>query len=62
MEIRKATKNDIQIIQKHAGPLPASGFFCAGEIGPIGGNNFLHGFTESIAFFYPSENRENNKL
>jgi len=48
--------HDIQLIQEQVGPsLPASGFFCAGEIGPIGGNNFLHGFTDSIAFFYPSE-------
>jgi small ligand-binding sensory domain FIST len=45
--------HDINIIQKHIGPVPAAGFFCAGEIGPIGGNNFLHGFTDSIGLFYP---------
>ncbi len=28
---------------------PAGGFFCAGEIGPVGGRNFLHGFTATIA-------------
>ena len=28
---------------------PAAGFFCAGEIGPVGGRNFLHGFTATIA-------------
>jgi small ligand-binding sensory domain FIST len=28
-----------------------AGFNCAGEIGPIGGKNFLHGFTASIALF-----------
>jgi small ligand-binding sensory domain FIST len=28
-----------------------AGFFCAGEIGPVGGKNFLHGFTASIAVF-----------
>ena len=27
---------------------PAGGFFCAGEIGPVGGRNFLHGFTASM--------------
>jgi small ligand-binding sensory domain FIST len=31
--------------------LPVAGFFAAGEIGPVGGKNFLHGFTASIAFF-----------
>ena len=28
-----------------------AGMFCAGEIGPIGGRSFLHGFTASIALF-----------
>ena len=28
---------------------PAGGFFCAGEIGPVGGRNFLHGFTATMA-------------
>ncbi len=48
-------KHDIAIIQKHIGDIPAAGFFCAGEIGPVGGNNFLHGFTSSIALFYPGQ-------
>jgi len=30
---------------------PAGGFFCAGEIGPVGGRNFLHGFTATVAVF-----------
>lgn len=30
---------------------PIAGVFCAGEIGPIGARNFLHGFTASIALF-----------
>ncbi len=30
---------------------PAGGFFCAGEIGPVGGRNFLHGFTATIGVF-----------
>src|SRR3989338_3113656 len=46
---------DISTIQKRVGPVPAAGFFCAGEIGPVGGSNFLHGFTNSIALFYPEE-------
>ena len=31
--------------------VPVGGFFCAGEIGPVGGRNFLHGFTATLAVF-----------
>jgi small ligand-binding sensory domain FIST len=31
--------------------VPAGGFFCAGEIGPVGGRNYLHGFTATLAVF-----------
>lgn len=31
--------------------VPAAGLFCAGEIGPVGGRNFLHGFTATVAVF-----------
>jgi small ligand-binding sensory domain FIST len=31
------------------GPVPLAGFFAAGEIGPVGGRNFIHGFTASMA-------------
>jgi small ligand-binding sensory domain FIST len=30
---------------------PSAGLFCAGEIGPVGGRNFLHGFTATVAVF-----------
>lgn len=30
---------------------PLAGMFCAGEVGPVGGRNHLHGFTASIALF-----------
>lgn len=33
--------------------LPVAGFFCAGEIGPVGGRNFVHGFTASVAILRP---------
>jgi small ligand-binding sensory domain FIST len=48
----KEHNHDIRIIQQHLGPVPAAGFFCAGEIGPVAGINFLHGFTNSMALFY----------
>ena len=33
------------------GQIPVAGFFCEGELGPVGGQNFLHTFTASIALF-----------
>ncbi len=54
MNLFNEHNHDIRIIQHHIGPIPAAGFFCAGEIGPVGGINFLHGFTNSMALFYPT--------
>lgn len=31
--------------------LPLAGFFAQGELGPVGGKNFIHGFTASAALF-----------
>lgn len=36
---------DSEMVHRRIGPLPISGFFCNGEIGPIGGTTFLHGYT-----------------
>ena len=43
--------HDTGLIDAHLGPVALAGAFCAGEIGPIGGRNFLHGFTASLALF-----------
>ena len=43
--------HDTGAIEEWLGPVPLAGAFCAGEIGPIGGRNFLHAFTASIALF-----------
>ena len=43
--------HDAGLIDQLLGPIPAAGAFCAGEIGPVGGRNFLHGFTASLALF-----------
>ncbi len=40
---------DISAITSCFRGLDVAGFFCAGEIGPIGGRNFLHGHTASLA-------------
>lgn len=37
------------------GNVPLAGFFCNGEIGPVGGKTFLHGFTASIALLVPRD-------
>ncbi len=42
---------DIDVIQAILDDVPLAGFFCAGEIGPIGGKNFLHGHTASLVLF-----------
>ena len=49
--------HDARAIAQHCGSLPVAGFFCAGEVGPIGRRNFLHGHTASIAFFRPAADR-----
>lgn len=43
--------HDAGMVEKLLGPIPLAGAFCAGEIGPVGGRNFLHGFTASLALF-----------
>ncbi|MGN6555236.1 MAG: FIST signal transduction protein [Verrucomicrobiota bacterium] len=43
--------HDAASVQKQFGPIGLTGFFCNGEIGPIGERSFLHGFTASLALF-----------
>ena len=41
---------DVGTLQESlGGGVPLAGMFCAGEIGPVGGRNFQHGHTASIA-------------
>jgi small ligand-binding sensory domain FIST len=42
---------DISVVQNILGNVPIAGFFCAGEIGPVGGKNFFHGQTASMVIF-----------
>lgn len=46
--------HDAGLIAATLGDIPVAGFFCAGELGPVGGQNFLHTFTASVALF-PAE-------
>ncbi len=43
--------HDARLFGHTVGPIPMGGFFAAGEFGPIGGQNFVHGFTASTALF-----------
>ncbi|MEA2441198.1 MAG: hypothetical protein QOH76_2622 [Thermoleophilaceae bacterium] len=43
--------HDASALEDAFGRVPAAGFFCAGEIGPVGRRNFLHGFTATMAVF-----------
>jgi len=44
---------DSALLQKHVGLIPFSGFFCSGEIGPVGGTTFLHGYTSVFGIVRP---------
>lgn len=41
--------HDAAVLQQTWPGVPTVGLFAQGEIGPIGGRNFLHGFTASVA-------------
>jgi small ligand-binding sensory domain FIST len=47
----QAPNHDASAIRRAAGNLPIAGFFAQGELGPIGGQNFIHGFTASVVLF-----------
>jgi small ligand-binding sensory domain FIST len=43
--------HDARAVAELLGDDAVAGFFCAGEIGPVGGKPFLHGFTATLAVF-----------
>jgi small ligand-binding sensory domain FIST len=43
--------HDVGAVRRAFGDIPVAGFFAAGELGPIAGRNFVHGFTASILLF-----------
>jgi small ligand-binding sensory domain FIST len=43
--------HDTGLFEEKLGPVPLGGFFCNGEIGPVGGSTFLHGYTSAFAIF-----------
>ena len=43
--------HDSNALRRHFGPVPVGGFFCNGEIGPVHGSTYLHGYTSAFALF-----------
>ena len=43
--------HDARLVTEALGAQALAGFFCGGEIGPVGGRAFLHGFTATLAVF-----------
>jgi small ligand-binding sensory domain FIST len=44
--------HDASRVTEAVGRGPVAGMFCAGEIGPVGGQNHVHGFTASVLFLF----------
>ncbi len=45
--------HDSDLFRDEFGDLPIGGFFANGEIAPVGGRTFLHGYTSAFALFEP---------
>jgi small ligand-binding sensory domain FIST len=43
--------HDAAAIDEELARIPAAGLFCNGEIGPVGGRSFLHGFSATMVLF-----------
>lgn len=43
--------HDSEAFRRHLGDVPLGGFFCNGEIGPVLGTTFLHGYTSAFGLF-----------
>ena len=46
---------DSHLFNRYLTAVPLSGFFCGGEIGPIGNATFLHGYTSVFGICRPSD-------
>lgn len=45
--------HDTGFFTKTVGAVPLGGFFCNGEIGPVNGTTYLHGYTSCFGLFRP---------
>lgn len=44
--------HDAEVISESLAQAPLAGMFCAGEIGPVGADNYTHGYTASVLLFH----------
>jgi hypothetical protein len=49
--VRQASRPTRASSPRRSGPRRSPGFFCGGEIGPVGGKAFLQGVTATLAVF-----------
>jgi len=45
--------HDARVFRAGLGAMPLAGFFCNGEIGPVGEVTYIHGYTSSIGILRP---------
>jgi len=50
--------HDTQVFIDKVGQIPLGGFFCNGEIGPVDGATYLHGYTSCFGIFRPLEGQK----
>ena len=51
IKLNPGESHDAGRVAAATGQAPTAGFFAQGELGPVGGRNFLHTFTASMAVF-----------
>ncbi len=49
-----AKDHDVELVREVLGAVPLAGFFCNGELGPVAGRHYLHGYTSVLALFRPA--------
>ena len=45
--------HDTDMFREKVSAMPLTGFFCNGEIGPVGDTTYIHGYTSSFGIFRP---------
>lgn len=50
-----APDHDVATFAEFFEDLPLAGFFCSGEVGPVGSRTFLHAYTSTFVVFRPSD-------
>ncbi len=49
--------HDSRAFVQEVGDVALGGFFCNGEIGPVGDTTYLHGYTSSFGLFHQEDDR-----